>query len=621
MAQDDKVTKYLDYYCKELENPGYAVMINGKWGSGKTWFVKQYLEGLDNKAIKSIYVSLYGLASTSDIDYAIFQKLHPFLTNKGMRLAGKVLGGMAKVALNFDMNGDGKNDTKTEFSASSLSHDDFLSIKENTIIVFDDLERCCIDTNKTLGYINHLIEHCSIKAIVVTDEPEIEKNIPPAKSKYLRTKEKVIGKTLIAPTRLEDAVSAFIDETTSNDVKQILSENLPIISRIHEQSSYKNLRSLRHSILDFERLYKSLPDFSRKDKAFTSHVLRVLLILSYETRQHYITPEEITTLHGDHLFNAIQENNPDSKPQKLKEKYAPLNLSELGLSASDWSTFFKYGFIDKKHISESIEKNTFFYSKNLESWIKLWYYSDLSDDEFSKSLHDVESDIESHTYDDIGVILHLAGIFFSLSTHGIIKDTPGEILTKFKDYLSHIHTSGKVQSSTYKLFRQFDDSYKGLSFQAREYPLYKELFSFAKSICESSMNEQLKRDADIVPNEILTDLDGFINKLDSNSFENHLTRRNPLLKYIQAHDFFDAFMKLKPNDRRRVLFALVNRYHDDFHHNLYQSERPFLLEFRSKLAEYSTNHVGKLSGLQCKWHINTLNDDIFNLKPEESTTS
>lgn len=37
---NQNVEKYLDYYY-ETSNLNYAVAINGKWGTGKTFFIKK----------------------------------------------------------------------------------------------------------------------------------------------------------------------------------------------------------------------------------------------------------------------------------------------------------------------------------------------------------------------------------------------------------------------------------------------------------------------------------------------------------------------------------------------------------------------------------------------------
>ena len=56
----------------------YAIMINGEWGSGKTYFIKnELIPHLKNKKYKDTdgiekekdlnYISLYGIKETSDI--------------------------------------------------------------------------------------------------------------------------------------------------------------------------------------------------------------------------------------------------------------------------------------------------------------------------------------------------------------------------------------------------------------------------------------------------------------------------------------------------------------------------------------------------------------------------
>ena len=50
-----------------------------------------------------------------------------------------------------------------------------LSIGLNSILIFDDLERCKIPINDLLGYINQFVEHLNLKVIIVANEKEINK--------------------------------------------------------------------------------------------------------------------------------------------------------------------------------------------------------------------------------------------------------------------------------------------------------------------------------------------------------------------------------------------------------------------------------------------------------------
>jgi hypothetical protein len=67
------VINYLRYYCDADNSFDFAVMLKGRWGAGKTYLIKNYLEerpqGVSGK--RDLYVSLYGLTSFQQIDDAL----------------------------------------------------------------------------------------------------------------------------------------------------------------------------------------------------------------------------------------------------------------------------------------------------------------------------------------------------------------------------------------------------------------------------------------------------------------------------------------------------------------------------------------------------------------------
>ena len=74
----------------------YSLLINGKWGSGKTYFVKETLIPHIEKTNRDVnYLSLYGIKSTDEISQmlclqAIKNKV-PVLESKGGQIVTKVL--------------------------------------------------------------------------------------------------------------------------------------------------------------------------------------------------------------------------------------------------------------------------------------------------------------------------------------------------------------------------------------------------------------------------------------------------------------------------------------------------------------------------------------------------
>ncbi|WP_298146190.1 P-loop NTPase fold protein [uncultured Acinetobacter sp.] len=147
------IEEYLDYYFDGEKNFEYAVLLNGAWGSGKTWFVKKYLEKKQDGKRKICYVSLNGIAKISMIDEAIFKSIHPILGSKGAKLVGQLGKGLLKATLKVDLDGDSKPDVSVNATLPSLNLPDYLQIDEKFILVFDDLERCELKKEEVLGYI------------------------------------------------------------------------------------------------------------------------------------------------------------------------------------------------------------------------------------------------------------------------------------------------------------------------------------------------------------------------------------------------------------------------------------------------------------------------------------
>lgn len=213
MSNIDYITKYLNDYLN-MDNPQYAVLIQGKWGCGKTFYINQLIEKWKNKnnetvpknciKLRPVYVSLYGVSSISQVSYLIRKELRPFLYSKGMKVAEKIFCGMIKTATqgNFDFNGDGNTrDFSAIFDAESII--EILSkpndhVKGDKILIFDDLERCKIPIDEIFGYINNLVEHSKCKIIIIGDEDKIKKQSENDKlpSKYTEFKENLNSETL-----------------------------------------------------------------------------------------------------------------------------------------------------------------------------------------------------------------------------------------------------------------------------------------------------------------------------------------------------------------------------------------------------------------------------------------
>ena len=162
-----------------------AVLLDGKWGSGKTYFITEYFKKKfenDVKEKKLIYLSLYGKQNPREIDEDIKNMyFEQYISQKLNENKQKGIGNVINNVGTDKIKTIGKFAYKmiTSYAKSKeFEIDDLPSISEwitvkNAVIIFDDLERCCMNINETLGYINNLTEHYDVKAIIIANEEEL----------------------------------------------------------------------------------------------------------------------------------------------------------------------------------------------------------------------------------------------------------------------------------------------------------------------------------------------------------------------------------------------------------------------------------------------------------------
>lgn len=180
MTSKEIVDAVISYVCDE--NAKYAILIDGAWGSGKTYLYENYLvDAIDsvevgkNERKKNVYISLYGISNIDSLakqlitNYLIYVKENGNkLVKKGLKpLAGII--GVASSAFSFSI-----GPISTDLSSVFEKIEGSIDVKD-MVICFDDLERCTIPINEFFGFVNNLIEHCNCKVIILADEKNIGK--------------------------------------------------------------------------------------------------------------------------------------------------------------------------------------------------------------------------------------------------------------------------------------------------------------------------------------------------------------------------------------------------------------------------------------------------------------
>ena len=345
---EDLVESILDYVRADYTD--YAIMINGEWGSGKTYFwnnkVRNKIESLrlNGKQYTTIYMSLYGISNLEDISKKIFIETTQLMDKNLKRYMYAhnqlTIPEYAKTGLDMaNFFGVTKNGDRVDYEQFFTTDD--------KVLCFDDLERANVDVIDILGYINNFVEHDHIKTIIIcnekelsnklkssnlemktfiatylldkegdlskTDKPMVEKirdkieYVFDKANDYERIKEKLIGETFEYVPEFAYIIDGLLMRYSKDeDLLRFLKENSQLLVSTFNKSGTRNLRILKHALNDFKKIF----DMVNKYYPNTNYkVLKTMLIftiaISFEIKAGKITKNKFINIENNEEYKAI----------------------------------------------------------------------------------------------------------------------------------------------------------------------------------------------------------------------------------------------------------------------------------------------------------------------------
>lgn len=345
---DELVESILDYIRSDYTD--YAIMINGEWGSGKTYFwnnqIKKKIDTmkLNGKRYTTIYMSLYGISNLEDISKKIFIETTQLMDKnlrKYMDANGQIsIPEYAKTGLDMaNFFGVTTNGNKVDYS-QFFSTDD-------KVLCFDDLERANVDVIDILGYINNFVEHDHIKTIIIcnekelatkmkssnlemktfiatylldkqnelnkADKPMVEKiqdkieHVFDKVNDYERIKEKLIGETFEYAPQFDYIINGILMRYESNrELIRFLRENTILIMNTFQKSGTRNLRILKHALNDFSKIFEEVSKFySNTNNRVMQTMLIFTIAVSFEIKAGKITKEKFKNIQNNEEYKSL----------------------------------------------------------------------------------------------------------------------------------------------------------------------------------------------------------------------------------------------------------------------------------------------------------------------------
>lgn len=609
MTNNEHVRDFLNYYCALPTEPQYAVLLSGLWGSGKTWFIKDFVARSLTKPERVLYLSLYGVQSFEDIESELFRLLHPVLASKPARFLHRLARGVLKTTINFDLNGDGKPDGSVSGGIPSERVLERVTLDAERILIIDDLERCPIPVTDLLGYVNQFVEHGGLKAILIANEQELLKSTASDNaifdSEYARIKEKLVGRTFEIIPEVSSALAHFASDLPTPRAREIVKNNFAVITQVYECSKYKNLRLVRHSLWDFDRLSLSIDSTALALDPLLTDLLALFLAYSLEVRSGTVQPNEIQRLHNGwlSLLKARKnEPNPDQPFHDVWAKYATLNLYDSLVSVDVWQSIFATGSIPQEELNVSLLRSKYFHSENQPNWVKLWYGTNLSDEVFKKVLSAVDSEWSSHSFRKLGEVIHVTGMLLRYAKNAIYQKSATEVISSAKFYIDKLIADGDLTpirpNSRESAFA--NEAFDGLGFHSKEESEFIEFLAYVQKRRQDAAKDDLPSQAEILLTLIDSDTSLFTRRLTLTNDSENIYYQTPILNFIDAGKFVDRFLETKPENWSEIAYALERRYGFANFNEALIPELPWLEQVAAKLEKQVIERTGRVSSLSIK---------------------
>lgn len=588
---NEHITEFLDYYV-ELKAPQYAVMLKGKWGSGKTFFIDSYKKNLEEKKMKYIYISLYGVSDLDEIETKFFEVLHPILANKKTVLAGKIAKGLLKATLKIDLDGDEKADGSLSSQLPSLEKSDLLNT-ENHILIFDDLERCSMDINNILGYINYFVEHQNYKAIIVANEEELDKK----SDKYKKIKEKLIGKTFEFTSNANIAYDSFI-QTLNTEVKELFIKHKVDVLNIYNSAGCDNLRLLRQSLFDFERFYENILEEHKEKSILVLDILKYFFIFSLESKSGEYTIFNMKKHYDEYISLTISQNYQEKEKSKdtvyfkLSQKYDLDLYQNCIFSISDWKNIVDNSLLEKNRLNDILTSSKYYIDDNSPNWQKLWSFRTLNDSDFKTILEDVVSDLKSFKFKSIIVVRHVHAILINLKIYGLYSVKQNDIYKFSISHIDYLYDNDLIDTNLCQDSEfGFNDSFNGtgLGYHDENHHYCQKFINYTTTKLQQCQEDLTKKTANTLI-ETLGKNSNEIKELFS------LNQDKAFLHYINPRTFINSIITLDNDSLLEFGRIFKERYSKTYNKSNLISEFKLLKSIEKGIKSETKKHKGTLKG-------------------------
>lgn len=447
---DTQLDEFLDYYLDDAPPGERVVLISGPWGSGKTHFIKAYMADRDRRRTSReplnrshIYVSLYGVRSTADIEDRVFAAAHPALSSWPVALMSSAAARTGN-ALSRGKLFSGEDGPRLKRALLQLN---------DAALVFDDLERAGMPINDVLGFINGFVEHRKVKCVLLASEDDI-----PSADDYRRRKEKLVGTTLRISSTPEGVLRSFAAALNNPEARHAVENTLPRLAASFSAAGAGNYRAAKDVLQAVDRLVSKVDRRLKDSHEAMDDILPLAMASGLELRSGGLAPAELSALNGG-----------VRKIEEAKRRHPGVNWDMPVVPIEAWGVLFTEGRLDLEGINARIAVHHLVVgAANTPNWRRLWDWRSFDDpDEFEAVCAMLREELASERVTEPSVILQIAGTALDLADAGYRLFGDADPIDHMEQYAANLQARGLL-SPDLEVFEDFNmSSYQGLGYFGR----------------------------------------------------------------------------------------------------------------------------------------------------------
>lgn len=653
--RDNEIKNIIIDYLKN-DKSNQAILIDGEWGSGKTFFVKEKVIPKIKEKLKDVpiyYVSLYGVSSSAEIHNLVSSQITEKYIGKyiGDDKASAVVNIGSKISKIKPV-----LDILKEINGASIDLVHFNELKNNleiptkSIMIFDDLERCNMDVITVLGYINSISEHSDTKVIIVANESELgmqntnedlsqkynfilninkfnkDSNVSkskkannsdkdsnkslinkglldeqieeyfPVNSVYEKVKEKLIGITIKYEADFDEIFESLVDKYAKSSQDFIKSKK-DVILKIFTENNHSNIRTLIFALTSIDRIYGVLNKIDFDKEYLETEIGKII---------KYIVMQSIYIKTGKHKY-VWSEDSKYGEVYWEDNYYKIFGKHDFGYKFVD--DFLLYYFYDEEDIINTVierlkaiksQKELLTEQKQLSyNIISTWW--ECEDNEIEQALDKLPNEILEEKYDIrnyrniIMSLLQIKNNDFGLSLN-YIKD----IVKKMAYNIKKIDEFSEIHKQWFVAILNEDVEYKNLIS-----PILKEL--------DSRNKNWIKEFQDYLSSDSEFDMK-FEELCEAN--KNNFLEKRKFLSILDVEQFINKINYSNTKGIYNVITGIRDVYDFSNLYDYYLGDIDNIKEIIKKLDSLDKNSLGKTKSIAIEQLKKTLEEKLAILNRE-----